>query len=72
MTSSHLKEIVDNLDKEGLTGAILGDPEKAEQLQNIMKNLEEGTDKFNLSMSALNNHWLLRRAVKRAEKEGSE
>lgn len=71
ISAERLKEIVDNLDKEGLTGSLLGDEERVKQLEQIMTNLEQGTDKFNTTMEALQHHWLLKRSVKKLQ-EGSD
>ena len=67
-----LRKIIENLDQEGLMGSILGDPEKARQLDQIMKNLEEGTAKFNTSMDGIQNHWLLRRSLEKSRQEGED
>ena len=71
-SASRLNEIIDNLDKKGLTGSILNDTDRVQQLEQIMTNLEEGTSKFNISMQALQNHWLLRKSVRKLQEEEAE
>ncbi|MDX1684998.1 MAG: MlaD family protein [Saprospiraceae bacterium] len=68
-TTEQLKSVIDNLDQKGLTGSLLNDTERVHQLEAIMTNLEEGTAKFNTSMEALQNHWLLRKSVKKLEEK---
>jgi phospholipid/cholesterol/gamma-HCH transport system substrate-binding protein len=71
-SASRLSEIIENLDRKGLTGSILNDTNRVNQLEQIMTNLEEGTSKFNVSMQALQNHWLLRKSVRKMQEKEAE
>ena len=69
-TSAQLKTILDKIDQsEGLANTILKDTVAAADFREVMRNLHEGTDRFNENMEALKHNFLFRRYFKKQEKE---
>ena len=79
-TSVSIKSVGEDLEKivsdiqseEGLINGVLLDKEVADNLKGAIKNLNDGTDKFDESMEALQHHWLLRGFFKKKEKEAKK
>lgn len=72
-TSKELESIISELDKnDGLLGTMLGDTAISNDLKYTLENLNQGTQKFDESMEALQHHWLLRGFFKKKEKEAKK
>jgi len=68
-TTIELESIIDNIDNDkGLFGTMMTDTIMAEDLKNTIHNLNEGTQKFDESMEALQHNWLLRGFFKKKAK----
>lgn len=76
-TSKELEEITQNIDhlvtdiskSEGTFNYILHDTSLVESIKSTMKNINEGTTKFNEDMEALKHNFLFRGYFKKLEKE---
>ena len=69
-TSKELEKIAGNLEtNEGVLGTVLNDTLMARELKMSIENLNNGTQKFDESMEALQHHWLLRGFFKKKKKE---
>ncbi|MEO8934638.1 MAG: MlaD family protein [Xanthomarina sp.] len=69
-SSLEIQAILSNLkDGEGVINYISNDPDVVKKLNESIKNIEEGTDKFNQNMEALKHNFLTRGYFKKLEKE---
>lgn len=69
LTSSALKEIIEELDVEqGMVGAVFKDSIAADEFKQIIHNLNQGTYRFNENMEALKHNFLFRKYFKKQEK----
>lgn len=69
-TSASLRQLIGRLDQgEGPLGVLLQDTAAAAELQQTIRNLEEGSRRFNLNMEALHHNFLFRPFFKKLEKE---
>ncbi len=67
---TNLNETITNLKEgEGAVNYLSNDPELVKQLEESIKYINEGTDKFNQSMEALKHNFLTRGYFKKLEKE---
>jgi len=67
-----LNAVVGNIkDGEGMLNKVATDTVMANRLMRTMKNIEEGTEKFNENMEALKHNFLTRRYFKKLEKESN-
>ncbi len=72
-TSKELESIINEIEKgEGLMGTLLNDSTITNDLKKTINNLNNGTQKFDESMEALQHHWLLRGFFKKKEKEAKK
>ena len=72
-TSKDLQSIVEQIESgEGLMGTLMKDTAITNDLKNTISNLNDGTQKFDESMEALQHHWLLRGFFKKKEKEAKK
>ena len=68
-TSTALKEIIQGLDvEEGMVGTVFKDSIAADELKQIIHNLNEGTYRFNENMEALKHNFFFRKYFKKQEK----
>ena len=68
-TSTALNEIIQGLDMEqGMVGTVFKDSIAADELKQIIHNLNEGTYRFNENMEALKHNFLFRKYFKKQEK----
>lgn len=71
--SHNLKSATQALNKgNGLATALLNDTVAAENLRQILVNLDEGTARFNENMEALKHNFLFRKYFKKKEKEKAD
>ncbi len=69
-TTKDLEAKIAEIEKsDGLLGTLMTDTTISNDLKATMDNLNEGTKKFDESMEALQNHWLLRGFFKKKKKE---
>ncbi len=67
---SHVNSVVNDLNSsEGAYNYILKDTSLVNSLKATLKNINEGTDKFNQNMEALKHNWLTRGYFKKLERE---
>lgn len=72
-TSASLRIISQELDrKQGLLGTIIKDSIAAQDLRQILSNLNEGTYRFNENMEAMKHNFLFRKYFKKQEKEAKK
>lgn len=72
-TSASLRKLVQELNlEEGLAGTVLKDSIAAEDLRQILSNLNEGTYRFNENMEAMKHNFLFRRYFKKQEKKAKK
>lgn len=72
-TSKKLESIVKDIESnEGLVGTVMRDTSLTRELKSTINNLNNGTQKFDESMEALQHHWLLRGFFKKKEKEAKK
>lgn len=72
-TSASLRKLAEELNlEEGLAGTILKDSIAAEDLRQILSNLNEGTYRFNENMEAMKHNFLFRRYFKKQEKKAKK
>ncbi|MBX2871024.1 MAG: MCE family protein [Saprospiraceae bacterium] len=72
-TSLSLRSLAEELNlEEGLAGTVLKDSIAAEDLRQILSNLNEGTYRFNENMEALKHNFLFRRYFKKQEKKAKK
>ncbi len=70
VTTNKLKNIIQDLNlNHGLTGKLLYDTAAAEDLIQILDNLNQGTNRFNQNMEALKHNFLFRKYFKKQEKQ---
>lgn len=70
VSSATLRNLLDQLDSgQGTASMLLKDSTAAEDLRQILENLNEGTARFNENMEALKHNFLFRRYFKKKEKE---
>ncbi len=68
-TSTALKEIIQGLEVEqGMVGTVFKDSIAADELKQIIHNLNEGTYRFNENMEAMKHNFLFRKYFKKQEK----
>ena len=73
LTATQLKKTVDgSANGQGVLGVLLSDTVTANQLRQIITNVEQGTDKFNEDMEALQHHFLFRGYFKDKEKKAAK
>ena len=69
-TSTELESIITNLDNnEGLLGTLMNDEKIVDDIKNSIDNLNGGMQKFDESMDAVQKNWLLRRHLKKINRE---
>ncbi len=67
---SHVDSVINDLNSsEGAYNYILKDTSLVNSLKATLKNINEGTDKFNQNMEALKHNWLTRGYFKKLERE---
>ena len=72
-TSAALRTLAEELNlEEGLAGTVLKDSLAAEDLRQILSNLNEGTYRFNENMEAMKHNFLFRRYFKKQEKQAKK
>lgn len=72
-TSASLRTLAEELNlEEGLAGTVLKDSIAAEDLRQILSNLNEGTYRFNENMEALKHNFLFRRYFKKQKKQAKK
>ncbi len=72
-TSASLRKLAEGIDlEEGLAGTVLKDSIAAEDLRQILSNLNEGTYRFNENMEAMKHNFLFRRYFKKQEKKAKK
>ena len=76
-TTKNLETMIAEIEKaDGLIGTLMVDTTISNDFRATMDNLNDGTKKFDESMEAIQNHWLLRgffkKKKKEAEKEGKD
>ncbi|NRB49415.1 MAG: MCE family protein [Saprospiraceae bacterium] len=72
-TSAALRKLTEDLNlEEGLAGTVLKDSIAAEDLRQILSNLNEGTYRFNENMEAMKHNFLFRRYFKKQEKKAKK
>ncbi len=68
--SRTVQTLVGNLDEgEGLISALLADSTITEELKATLRNLEQGTDKFDENMKALQSSWPFRKYFRKQERQ---
>lgn len=72
-TSASLRRLAEELNlEEGLVGTVLKDSVAADDLRQILSNLNEGTYRFNENMEAMKHNFLFRRYFKKQEKQAKK